>query len=337
MGKSLSTTYRPSSFDDVIGQEIIVKILKRQIEEKAYNNAYLFYGPSGCGKTTLARIFANGVNSGKGNPIEIDAASNNGVENVKRIVQESRERSVDSEYKIFILDECHSLTTQAWQAFLKCIEETPRYTIFIFCTTEYNKVPTTIRNRSIELSLNKVDPKLIENRLLYICREEGFLNYEDACNYIAKTCNGRVRDAISTLEKCALSDKDMSKFFESLNVCGYSDFFELLNFIIDGKEADMLNKLKNILLKYNSQNGFVTDYLSFVMDISKYLVCEDMSLTKMSSGWIQSIKNVMNFDGAVQYYSYLSGKLIDLKKSIAYMPDSEDFIYFSFLSMTRCV
>ena len=108
MGKSLSVKYRPILFNDVIGQDIIVSILQKQVEHKSYNNAYLFYGPSGCGKTTIARIFANEVNQGKGNPIEIDAASNNGVDNVKQIVKESQERSVDSEYKIFIIDECHS-------------------------------------------------------------------------------------------------------------------------------------------------------------------------------------------------------------------------------------
>ena len=120
--ESLSVKYRPRTFEDVIGQSAIVTILKRQLELGQFKNCYLFCGPSGCGKTTIARIFANKINNGIGSPIEIDAASNNGVENVKNIVAEASERSIEGEYKIYIIDECHSLTNQAWQAFLNLLK-----------------------------------------------------------------------------------------------------------------------------------------------------------------------------------------------------------------------
>lgn len=336
MGKSLSVKYRPILFNDVIGQDIIVNILQKQVEHKSYNNAYLFYGPSGCGKTTVARIFANEVNQGKGNPIEIDAASNNGVDNVKQIVKESQERSVDSEYKIFIIDECHSLTIQAWQAFLKCIEETPKYTIFIFCTTEYNKVPTTIINRSIEFNFHKVDPSIIENRLKDICKNEGFINYEDACNYISKTCNGRVRDAISTLERCSLLGIDLYNYVDIINSSSYNDLFILLNYIIDGKEKESCLELKNILNKYNSTTNFVNDYLSFILDLNKYIICKDLNVTRFSNNWLSDINKVTNFENSDKYYSYLTKKLIDLKKSIYKQSDCDDFVYYTFISMVRC-
>ena len=110
MAISLAVKYRPQEFEDCCGQDTIVKILQRQIDNKAYSNALLFSGASGCGKTTCARIFANKINDGLGSPIEIDAASNNGVDNVKNIIKEANERSVDSKYKVYIIDECHSLT-----------------------------------------------------------------------------------------------------------------------------------------------------------------------------------------------------------------------------------
>ena len=147
MAESLAVKYRPQKWEDVCGQTSIIRILIRQLELNQLRNAYLFAGASGCGKTTLARIFANRINNNIGYPEEIDAASNNGVDNVKAIIKSAQERAIDSKYKIFIIDECHMITPQGWNAFLKCIEEPPKYTIFIFCTTEKNKVPDTIKNR----------------------------------------------------------------------------------------------------------------------------------------------------------------------------------------------
>ena len=147
MAESLAVKYRPRTFADLCGQSSVVKILTRQIETGEFKNAVLFNGASGCGKTTIARIIANMINNGVGEPIEIDAASNSSVDNVRQIIHDAQERSIDSKYKIYIIDECHSLSNQAWQAFLKCIEEPPKYTIFIFCTTDPQKIPETIKNR----------------------------------------------------------------------------------------------------------------------------------------------------------------------------------------------
>ena len=174
MADSLAVKYRPKTFEDVCSQTSIIKILRRQIEKQEFKNALLFAGASGCGKTTCARIFANEINKGVGSPIEIDGASNNGVENVKTIIRAAQERSIDSKYKIYIIDECHALTSQAWQAFLKCIEEPPTYTIFIFCTTDPQKIPETIKNRVQRFTFNRIPTNIIKDRLAYICRQEGF-------------------------------------------------------------------------------------------------------------------------------------------------------------------
>lgn len=171
--QSLATKYRPQTFETVSSQSAIITILRKQLELKKYTNCYAFCGPSGCGKTTIARIFGNAINQGKGNIIEIDGASNNGVDNIRAIIEEANSRSIDSEYKIFIIDECHMITTAGWNAFLKTIEEPPKYTIFMFCTTNPEKMPATINNRVMKFNLSKVDTNLIRKRLEYICEQEG--------------------------------------------------------------------------------------------------------------------------------------------------------------------
>ena len=141
---------------------------KNSLKNRDFKNALLFCGSSGCGKTTCARIFANEINQGFGEPIEIDAASNNGVENIRMITKAANERALDGEYKIYIIDETHALTSQSWQAFLKCLEEPPKYTIFIFCTTDPQKIPETILNRVMRFNFTRIPIEQIKDRLKYI-------------------------------------------------------------------------------------------------------------------------------------------------------------------------
>ena len=173
MAESLAVKYRPKEFSEAVGQDAIITILEKQLEKRNFKNAFLFCGASGCGKTTVARIFANKINEGYGEPIEIDAASNNGVDNIRDIVSAANERSIDSEYKIYIIDECHTLTPQSWQAFLKCLEEPPKYTIFIFCTTDPQRVPNTILSRVQRYNFQRISHKGIVDRLKYIIEQEG--------------------------------------------------------------------------------------------------------------------------------------------------------------------
>ena len=144
---SLATKYRPKTWEEVVGQNSIISILTKQIETNNIKNTYIFSGASGCGKTTVARLFVDKINDGKGQPYELDAASNSGADNIREITKVAYGRAISSKYKAYIIDECHALSNQAWQAFLKCIEEPPKYTIFIFCTTEPNKIPDTIKNK----------------------------------------------------------------------------------------------------------------------------------------------------------------------------------------------
>lgn len=332
---SLSVKYRPNKFDDVSSQTSIIRILSRQIETESFKNAYLFCGASGCGKTTIARIFANEINKNCGFPIEIDAASNNGVDNVKQIIKSSSERSLDSTYKVYIIDECHSLTSQAWQAFLKCIEEPPHFTVFIFCTTEKNKVPDTIKNRCQVFNFNRISSNLIKNRLSYICKKEGFINYEESCDYISRICKNQMRDGISLLEQCAAYDVNLNieNVIKVLGSYSYSTYFDLINNLIDGNLDSIIDIINKIYNDGNDLKLFIDQFLSFVLDISKYIICNDINVTKFPNNQIESIKQVVNFENPLSYYSYIMNKLILLKNEIKLDNDIRSTIEVYFIQM----
>ena len=338
--KSLATLYRPNKFEDVCGQSVTVKILEREVKTNNIKNCYLFCGPSGCGKTTIARIFANKINNNLGSPIEIDAASNNGVDNVKNIVKSAKERAIDSKYKIYIIDECHSLTSQAWQSFLKCIEEPPKYTIFIFCTTELNKVPDTIKNRCQCFNFTRLSSSIISDRLKYICQNEGLLYYNEACDYISKICNNQMRDAISILEK-AISYIDnnalsLKVVYESNSDIDYLTLFDLLDKgIIEGSESYVINTLENLYIKGIDFNLLVNKFLEFCFDISKYIISDDINITRIPSDFIDNLNRVSKFNNSIQYYNYYIDKLLELKELMKNDLNIKLTVQVIFLKMTR--
>lgn len=337
MAESLAVKYRPTDWQSVCSQDSIIKILTRQLNLQQVKNAYLFCGASGCGKTTLARIFSNEINNYVGAPIEIDAASNNGVDNVKAIIKSAQERSIDSKYKIYIIDECHALTNQAWQAFLKCIEEPPTYTIFIFCTTDPQKIPATILNRVQRFNFTRINTDKIRDRLNYICRAEGFTNYEASTEYISKICNGGMRDAISMLDKCASYDTDLSinNVLASLGNYSYDKFFKLMNDIIDDNEAEVLCAIDSIHNDGNDLKIFIDQFLSFGIDINKYILFGSCQLLKIPSSMESNIQGIINFENSQGYYNYIVDKLLDLKNMIKADSNIKLTIEVMFLQMCR--
>ena len=200
--QTLAVRYRPNSWDDLTEQQYIKTILENQIETNSVKNAYLFTGPAGTGKTTSARIFANRINEGQGTPIEVDAASNNGVEQIRVIIDDAKFKPLDSKYKIYILDEVHMLSMGAWNALLKILEEPPKTTIFIMATTDPQKIPKTILSRVQRYDFNKISFEGIVNRLKWIikqeneaCKDNNLVDYQDeAIEYIAKVSEGGMRD-----------------------------------------------------------------------------------------------------------------------------------------------
>jgi len=318
MGQSLAVKYRPQTLDEMCGQSAVTEILKRQIALGQFKNCYLFYGASGIGKTSVSRVLAYQINKGIGQPIEIDAASNNSVDNVRAIVKSAQERSIEGQYKIFIIDECHSLSNAAWQAFLKCIEEPPAYTIFMFCTTDVQKVPATIMNRVQVFKLNRISVSDIENRLRYICQQEHFTNYEETINYIAKICNGGMRDAIAALEKCASYSPqlDINNAIMSLGNYSYSTMFDIANSLIDCDLGKVFSVIDAMYAAGDDLKLFVDQYLSFCIDLSKYSIFKTSEVTSIPESMKSDLDKATNIEGATQYYLRIIDKLLELKNMI---------------------
>lgn len=318
--QSLATRYRPSTFDAVLGQKSIIRILQRQIESNNVSNCYLFAGPSGTGKTTICRALASMINKNQGEPIEIDAASNNGVDAVRDIISDATNRSLDSEYKIYIIDECHAVTSQGWQAFLKCIEEPPKYTIFMFCTTNPEKIPETILNRTMRFNISKVDVNLIRDRLIYICEKENFTNYTESCDYLAKLGNGSVRQSIAYLEKCASYDTDLSinNVLECLGNFSYDSLFDLTAAILNKDEGFILELIDNYYNAGGDLKLFVEQYLEFVLDLTKYCLFKNMKLLKIPSSLQQRCLGYSNIPNILDFSNQLVEKVLEIKNAIKY-------------------
>lgn len=272
--KSLAIKYRPKTFDDVTEQGAIRQILCQQLETNTVKNAYLFCGGAGTGKTTCARIFANELNRGQGNAIEMDAASNSGVDDVRDIIQQAKTKSLDSEYKVFIIDECHSISNTGWQAFLKLIEEPPAKSIFIFCTTDPQKIPKTILSRVQRYDFQRISHEGIVKRLKYILDYEGLEHFYKlgAIDYIAKIADGGMRDAITLLDKCMAYSNDLTieNVVEALGVTDYSTMFELTDAIIELDSVKAISIIEKVHLAGKDLKQFVKTYMAFLLDISKF-------------------------------------------------------------------
>ncbi len=344
---SLATKYRPKTFEEVCEQSSTKKILQRQLETNTFTNVYLFSGPSGDGKTTIARIFANELNHGQGSPIEIDGASNNGVDNIRLLIDEAKTRAIDSEYKVMIVDECHMITNAGWNAFLKCIEEPPKYTIFIFCTTDPQKIPTTILNRVMRFNLSKISTEAIKQRLVYICEQEHFVNYDEACRYISQLSAGGMRDAIAMLEKCAgyNTDLDITNVIDALGNFSYETFLKLNNALYDNNQKEVLSLVDEI---YNSGKDikiFIEQFLDFALDLNKYCLFNDITVTKIPSsiekprfkGDTNCVQYAVGIEDAVKFFNHLVSALLELKISLKYDTMPRTTIAVKFLNICRGV
>ena len=265
---ALPLKYRPMTFDDVVGQEHVVRTLRHAIEADRIANAYLFIGPRGIGKTTLSRIFAKALNctSPKGvepcgecdncreiaagrsiDVVELDAASHNKVEDVKPIIDAVQFKPTSSKFKIFIVDECHMLSNAAWNALLKTLEEPPPYVRFIFATTEGDKVLATIISRCQRFDLRRIQTNDIVSRLKYICGKEKIEAEEDALLAIARGAEGGMRDALSSLDQLISFKGDKVTEEDALGVFGLvsrSALEGLAGAILKGDVAAILSAIE---------------------------------------------------------------------------------------------
>lgn len=332
--ESLAVKYRPKIFEDVCGQGYTVDILSHQIKTGKIKNGYLFCGASGCGKTTIARIFANEINKGKGNPIELDAATNNGVDDIRMIIKEAVLKPLNSDWKVYIIDECHSITTQGWQALLKTLEEPPSQTIFIFATTDPQKVPITIQNRLQRFDFNRMAVEVIENRLLKILQLEGIENRVDkeAINYIAKTAHGGMRDAITNLDKCLSMNLKKIDSKEASKILSFFNYEDYINILINIDNPDEILKIINNMYGEGIDlRIFINSFITFLIDCLKSSFL-DIRQTDIPAAYYKDIES-LNIKEDYSYYQNILDGLIELKSAIIYETYSKPFIEAFFMNI----
>lgn len=280
MSQSLAIKYRPKTFDDVTEQSEVRIILEQQLESNSIQHCYLFTGGAGTGKTTCARIFANEINHHEGNPVELDAASNNSVDDMRELIQQAQTKSLNSEYKVFIIDECHMITVQGWNAILKLIEEPPAKSIFIFCTTDPQKIPKTILSRVQRYDFQRISQKGIVDRLIYVVNEEKEISddinwYGEALEYIAKIADGGMRDAITLMDKCLAYSTDLTleNVVEALGTVDFDIMFKLTDALSDSaNKKAMIEIVEDIHNSGKDLKQFIKQYTHFLLDIQKYAI-----------------------------------------------------------------
>lgn len=281
--EALATKYRPRTFKDVVCQDNVKKVLSNQLQTGEIKQAYLFCGSAGTGKTTSARIFANDVNGGKGKPIEIDGASNNGVDNIRSIIDDCRMKSLDSKYKVYIIDEVHMLSIGAFNALLKVLEEPPKGVIFILCTTDPHKIPATILSRLQRFDFKRIPQFEIVQRLKYILKEEDtYITYDiEALEYIAKLADGGMRDAIMKLDTVLgyTTDITLQAVLDCLGITNYEHLLKIVQGIINKQADEPIQIIDSIYRDGKDLKLFVKDLNKFVLDLCKLNITRNKELT----------------------------------------------------------
>ena len=336
MAKSLAIKYRPKNFSDVVEQGSTITILTNQINTASVKSAYLFVGGAGTGKTTSARIFANMINKGAGTPIELDAASNNSVEDIRRLTEDAQTQSIDSEYKVFVIDECHSLSNQAWQAMLKTLEEPPAKSIFIFCTTNPEKIPQTILSRVQRYNFQRISLLGVMTRLQNILiweKEEGQnITFDiEAIQYIAKIADGGMRDAITLMDKCLSfsSDLTVENVIKALGVTDYNTMFDLNNAFFENDKTKLIKIVSDVYSSGMDLKLFIKTYFEFLLDLNVYCLTKDLSITKIPEIWVDEMKSYGNHEWSVS--NNLLTYITDLQSSIKWEQNPKAVIIAKFI------
>lgn len=314
--QALYRKFRPTEFEDVKGQEHIVTTLKNQIKADRIGHAYLFCGTRGTGKTTVAKIFAKAVNcehpvdgspcgecpscraiadGSSMNVIEIDAASNNGVDNIRQIREEVSYRPTEGKYKVYIIDEVHMLSTGAFNALLKTLEEPPSYVIFILATTEAHKIPITILSRCQRYDFHRISIDTIAARLSDLMLQEKVDVEEKAIRYVAKAGDGSMRDALSLLDQCIAFHLGETLTYENvLEVLGAVDtevFSRLLRQIIDKNVAAAISMLDELVDEGRELGQLVSDFTWYLRNLLLIQSSDDMEeVLDMSQDSIDALK-----------------------------------------------
>ena len=323
MFQALYRKYRPQTFNDIVGQNHIVSVLKNAIDKNQISHAYLFYGSRGTGKTSIAKIFANEVNGNeiyqKENVdiIEIDAASNNGVDEVRDIKEAIKFLPTEGKYKVYIIDEVHMLTTAAFNALLKTLEEPPAHVIFILATTEIHKIPATILSRCQRFEFKNLSQEQLIDRLRYIAKEENLVIEDEAIEKIATLAKGGLRDAISILDQVSNYSEQitLNHILEVTSSISEDDILEFYKGLLQGDVTKSLLKYNEFVAQAKDTKLLLNDLINVTRDIVVYKNLKDTKYTVYNVDKISSEIENVNFD-----YFY---------KIIEYLSQTEQFIRFS--------
>lgn len=357
---ALYRKFRPQEFDDVKGQEHIVTTLKNQIKADRIGHAYLFCGTRGTGKTTIAKIFAKAVNcehpvdgspcgtceacraiaaGNSMNVIEIDAASNNGVENIRQIREEVEYAPTEGKYKVYIIDEVHMLSIGAFNALLKTLEEPPSYVIFILATTEVHKIPITIMSRCQRYDFHRISIDTISNRLSELMEQEQVEVEQKAIRYIAKAADGSMRDALSLLDQCiAFYLGETLTYDHVLEVLGAVDtevFSRLLRQIIDKDILAIMQSVEDIIIQGRELGQFVTDFTWYLRNLLLVRSSDDMEdILDMSSENISLLKEeaqMIDTDTLMRYIRIFS----ELSNQVKYASQKRVLVEIAMIKLCR--
>ena len=337
--------YRPLTFDDVVGQEAAVSALRQSVVSHKLAHAYLFCGQHGTGKTTIAKIFSRAVNCEhpvNGNPCnecptckgildgsvldvtEMDAASNNGVDDVRPILQEVNFAPTRTTYKVYIIDEVHMLSKGAFNALLKTIEEPPKHVIFLFATTESDKIPATIMSRCQRYDFKRIPIDLIVGRLREVCGKSGIKASDDALRLIASKSDGALRDALSLLDQISaiagadneISSQDVEKITGTVDS---SFLFKMANCLIDGRFDELIDLCEILNSSGKNQVRFTLDLASYFRDLLIIRVKADpiiyLPYPKETIKDMYQTASKVNADTLTGIINFLSKEYADLRKS----------------------
>ena len=343
MHKALYRVYRPKTFEDVVGQEHIVKTLKNQIKNNNIGHAYLFSGTRGTGKTSTAKIFARAVNCL--NPIneepcneceicidtlndnimdivEIDAASNNSVDDIRELRESVKYTPSKAKYKVYIIDEVHMLSQGAFNALLKTLEEPPSYVIFILATTEPHKIPATILSRCQRFDFKRVSSKDIADRMSYICEKENIQAEDKALSLIARNSQGALRDALSILDQCMSFGNDKIEYndvIELLGTVNIDELFQLSQSIIDEDTKKSLQILNEFVIWGKDIRNLINDLIDHFRNLMVCKVSKDLdeiiSLPEESIERLKEQSKTININDLIRILNILSETQDSMKSS----------------------
>ncbi len=298
MYQALYRKYRPLTFSDVVGQEHIVKTLRAQIADGNISHAYLFCGTRGTGKTSCAKILARAVNCSEaagGDPcnhcpqcqgilnestmdvVEIDAATNTGVGDVRELREELIYAPASVKYRVYIIDEVHMLSNQAFNALLKTLEEPPGHVIFVLATTEIHKIPATILSRCQRFDFKRLTPELIAGRLAYVAEQEGFVLEPDAAALLSRLADGAMRDALSLLDRCRNGSEPvtLARVEQIVGVCGSEQLMDAVKLAWKRDASGLLKFYKNARERYAGPAQLFADLSAVLRDLLICSVSED--------------------------------------------------------------